>query len=107
MGGVLSGMLDNEGKNKSPLAKSSSDDGTTTGGLLGQIKDLFKPKSSGKSDSSSTGAGDLGDMSTGLASAKKGGTVKKSGFIKMHKGEKVLTKKQAKKYSTKGPRKRA
>jgi hypothetical protein len=35
---------------------------------------------------------------------KKGGTVKKTGLAKVHKGERVLTKKQAKKYSA---RKRA
>jgi hypothetical protein len=34
----------------------------------------------------------------GMHSYKKGGKVKKTGLAKLHKGERVLTKKQAKKY---------
>ena len=36
------------------------------------------------------------------SSYKKGGVVKKSGMAKVHKGERVLTKTQAKSYSSKG-----
>jgi hypothetical protein len=64
-----------------------------------KLKD-WKPSSSGGSDTTSGGSpgsdvGDAGDPS----SFKKGGMVKKTGMAKVHKGERVLTKKQNKRYS--------
>jgi hypothetical protein len=47
--------------------------------------------------SDSKGAGDLGEMDTGTATAKKGGRVMKTGYIKLHRGEKVIRKSAARK----------
>ena len=47
--------------------------------------------------------GGSGEESTG--SYKHGGKVKRTGPAKLHKGERVLTKKQAKKYAKKSGRK--
>jgi hypothetical protein len=53
--------------------------------------------------------GEKSGIFTKLASPpsfKKGGKVKRTGMAKVHQGEVVLTKSQAKKYSAKGTRKR-
>lgn len=62
------------------------------GGLIGAIK----RRSSGNSNTAST------STSADPDNYKRGGLVKKTGMAKVHKGEKVLTKKQTKRYRTKG-----
>jgi hypothetical protein len=59
-----------------------------SGSLFGRNKN----KSSGKHE----GGGDEGDNWSG--SFKRGGKVRKTGVAKVHKGEQVLTAKQAKRY---------
>lgn len=91
-GGALSKALSTE---------SSSDDGQKEGLIQRAVK-LFKKRSAGDSKTSSTDPteGNMADPS----GFRKGGKVKKTGLAKVHRGEKVLTRKQARKY---GPRKRA
>lgn len=90
IGGMVKEALDTEGRNSSKPTST--------------LDSIFKKLGGGKKPPNDAGAGDLGEMDTGLASAKKGGKVKKSGYVKLHRGEKVLTRKQVKKM---GPRKRA
>jgi len=48
-----------------------------------------------------SGLASSGPGSVGLSSFKRGGKVKKTGPAKVHKGERVLNKKQARKYEKK------
>lgn len=78
------------------------------GPITGKVKDKRKDKKGSKKkdvergapvlrrkNTSSSSSGDDGD------SYKHGGTVRKTGPAKLHKGELVLTKKQASKYKGK------
>jgi hypothetical protein len=47
------------------------------------------------------GLTESGDSGSHMQSFKKGGKVKKTGLAKLHEGERVLTRKQAKKYGQK------
>lgn len=60
---------------------------------IGQKIHNKAPQSASASSSSNTD--DPGDV----PQFKKGGMVKRTGLAKVHKGERVLTKKQAKKYN--------
>ena len=76
--------------------------GALGGGLGKKLGGMAKKAMSGGGKSSGgsydQSGHDLSDSESGSPSSmKKGGTVKKTGLIKMHKGEKVLTKKQQKK----------
>lgn len=84
----LSKMLDTTGK-----ATSESGDSKSVLSRVGDMVDKVLGKEKGKDITSEVGPG-----------YKRGGTVKKTGRALVHKGERVLTKKQAKKYSA---RKRA
>lgn len=71
----------------------------STGGLKSKVKDFL----GGKSGSKSSGGGSPGSRYAAIPSSlKKGGKIKKTGYAKVHKGEKVLTKKQAKRQSKRG-----
>ena len=62
------------------------------GSVVGSLISNHKKKNTGSSKQSDVGdAGDAGSF-------KKGGKVKKTGLAKVHKGERVLTKKQNKRY---------
>lgn len=100
VGGFAKKALDTEGQAGDGSGSKDKDS------VLGKIGKLLKGsgKTYSSSDAGDAGAGDLGQMGDGTATAKKGGKVKKTGFIKLHKGEKVIRKKMANK---KGPRKRA
>lgn len=87
----LSSMLDTSGQNKSSDDSGKSSVLTKVGGMVDSI--LGKKKEKGKDITEEVGYG-----------YKKGGMVKKTGKALVHKGERVLTKKQAKKYNA---RKRA
>lgn len=57
-----------------------------------------------KADAAGEGLSGLTDSSSssmGLASYKKGGKVERTGPAKLHKGERVLNRKQTKKYDRK------
>jgi hypothetical protein len=82
IGGMAKTALDTDGS-------SSGSQGQT---VAGAIKSAMMKRQTGDK-----GAGDLGQMSSGEAQAKTGGTVKKTGYIKLHKGEKVVPKKTASK----------
>lgn len=83
-GGALSKALDNDGKNKGE-----------GGGLIQKLGGMFR-KSSSKSDPilMDSTEGNMADPS----GYKKGGKVKKTGMAKVHKNERILTRKQARKY---------
>ena len=76
------------------------------GGLLGRLTGYLRNRSAGTNSkgandlsTSPTGSDSMGTMSDGTASAKKGGKVAKTGYIKAHKGERILNKKQTQKYA--------
>lgn len=98
--GTVVRVVGNIAKNALDTDHSNSDKTN----IVDTVKSLFKKNSPSKSDSMPDSTeGNMADPS----GYKKGGTVKKSGMAKVHKGEKVLTKRQSKKYAArKGPRKR-
>jgi hypothetical protein len=65
--------------------------------VAGKIKNALKKQPTG-SDSGSSGAATEGDAAANPGSFKRGGKVRKTGMARVHKGERVLTKKQNKKY---------
>lgn len=62
---------------------------------------LFSPKIKDKVEDAISSATSQKPEDNTLQGYKKGGMVKKTGPIKAHKGERVLTKSQAKKYNKK------
>jgi len=58
-----------------------------------------------KSSEGLSGLASSGPDSSPMASFKRGGKVKKTGPAKLHKGERVLNKKEAKKYRKRSKRK--
>lgn len=79
--------------------------GTTAevlGGIGTKVAQKLGEKKQAKKQNTSYGSnGDYGgeaDSPASPSSFKKGGKVKKTGMAKVHKGERVLTKKQQKKY---------
>jgi hypothetical protein len=52
----------------------------------------------GSTAAKNTAADEMGAETSGVPSYKKGGKVRKTGLARLHKGERVLTKKQAKHY---------
>jgi hypothetical protein len=54
-------------------------------------------KRAGKGSEGLSELASSGPQTMGLSSFKRGGKVKRTGLAKVHKGERVLTKKQAKK----------
>lgn len=82
--GAMSGKKDKNGKDDNPI---------------NHIKKLFSKKSGGSGGSSSSD--EMGTETSGVPSYKKGGKVRKTGLARLHKGERVLNKLQAKRYSKK------
>jgi hypothetical protein len=98
MPGFLSGVEEGMGKKKKDDGGKDDDKKPALAKTLGKaIAGKFGKKSS-STPASDSGGGD--DSGPGYAGGfKRGGKVKKTGIAKVHKGERVLTKKQAKKYS--------
>lgn len=71
-------------------------------GVLGKLKDRKMQKQATKYDTSgSASSSDAeSDASQTAGSFKRGGVVKKTGLARVHKGERVLTKKQRRKYDS-------
>ena len=82
--GAVSGKKDKAGKDDNPI---------------NHIKKLFSKKSGGSGGGSSSD--EMGAETSGVPSYKKGGKVRKTGLARLHKGERVLNKRQAKRYSKK------
>ena len=90
LGGFLTGF--SQGKKnetvkkiKSKLGGKGKDDGGGEGGGGG----------------GGSAADEMGAETSGVPSYKKGGKVRKTGLARLHKGERVLNKSQAKRYSRK------
>ncbi len=66
---------------------------------IDSIKKLFSKNKSG--GGGPTSADEMGAETSGVPSYKKGGKVRKTGLARLHKGERVLNKLQAKRYSKK------
>lgn len=99
MPGFLSGMSQGMGGN-------GKDDSTSTGNKIAEAFKRIggKIKGSMQHHGSQPGGGDATKATMERTSGdefKKGGKVKRTGLAKVHKGERVLTKKQAKKYAGK------
>ena len=96
--GTLATVLSTVGKTakestKSPQtrqAEAKGQGGDDGGGLIGKVASSVKKLISPKKDS---GGSDLS-----ATSYHKGGTVRKTGLANLKKGERVLTKRQAKRY---------
>lgn len=89
MGGYFSGLAGG-------LTQSKDKDDPT---LKDYVKKWKASKSGGTTNSADSGAvAGLDTSGGGVDSYKKGGKVKKTGLAKLHKGERVLNKKQTKKY---------
>jgi len=71
--------------------------GGGSGGFLSSA--ISRHKSKTQSSSSSTG--DTGTGGSDMDSYKRGGKVRKTGAAYLHKGERVLTKRQAKRWGGK------
>ena len=80
------------GTGSSPKGSDSSDSGGSTK-PLDTVKRLFKKRPDNQSDSFSP---------AGVDSYKRGGKVKRTGLARVHKGERVLTKKQQRALKRKG-----
>ena len=94
MGGFAGFMGAASGKGVSGGGKDDKDNNP-----INHIKKLFSKKSSGSGGGSS--ADEMGAETSGVPSYKKGGKVRKTGLARLHKGERVLNKSQAKRYSRK------
>ena len=68
-----------------------------------KLKDKFGNKKGpgGSAAPKITSADEMGAETSGVPSYKKGGKVRKTGLARLHKGERVLNKSQAKRYSKK------
>ena len=68
-----------------------------------KLKDKFGNKKGpgGSNAAKGTSADEMGAETSGVPSYKKGGKVRKTGLARLHKGERVLNKLQAKRYSKK------
>ena len=68
-----------------------------------KLKDKFGNKKGpgGSAAPKATSADEMGAETSGVPSYKKGGKVRKTGLARLHKGERVLNKRQAKRYSKK------
>lgn len=97
MPGFLSGVEEGMGGGDKGKDKIKKAIGAVVGKITGK-----KGTSGSKSGEAATDDTQQGQMVGGWTSAKKGGTVKKTGNIKLHRGEKVLTAKQAKRYAKRG-----
>ncbi|MGH7182067.1 MAG: hypothetical protein ACREJN_08830 [Nitrospiraceae bacterium] len=104
--GFLSSAVDVGRKIVGTAAKSmpnsnSTDDSKGFSGtpLLDKITKWARNRSLNKSDAGAN------DIQANPNSAKKGALIKKTGIILVHKGERVLTKKQQKTAAKRGPRK--
>jgi hypothetical protein len=81
--------------------------GAFLSGLASKVGSHYKKKvqkkygTGGGSKPSSGGFTDNAGMSDTIGSFKRGGLVKKTGLAKVHKGERVLTKRQQKRGSSK------
>ena len=93
------GALGSVGKGLINSATSNSSE-DSLGGMLRKAINKKKVQGGDGDYSKSTYSDDPSDQ------YKKGGMVKKTGPAKVHKGERVLTKRQAKRYNSKSPRKR-
>ena len=78
------------------MADDSGSDSPSTGSVLDAVSK--RGKAAGKALEGMT---ESPGSSMGIASYKKGGKVRKTGPARLHKGERVLNKKQTKKYEKK------
>lgn len=83
--GAMSGKKDKSGKDDNPI---------------NHIKKLFSKKSGGGSGGGES-SGETEGGGLGVPAMKKGGPIKKTRTYLLHKGERVLNKRQAKRYSKK------
>ncbi len=81
-------------KFRQDLAKVGKNIGKTARDLAGAPKGIF--------DALRTTGRRIAGNDRPIPGYKRGGKVKKTGLAKVHKGERVLTKKQAKKFKFKG-----
>jgi hypothetical protein len=87
MGGFAGFMSGMSGKKQDYTTKKSDD------------KTGDKKKGPGGSNAAKgTSADEMGAETSGVPSYKKGGKVRKTGLARLHKGERVLNKRQAKQY---------
>lgn len=96
-GSFIAGVGKKVGKAAAGAAKGNGDDDGSPYGysrIAKGIRKLVHPK---KADTSSES--DDGGWYDPIMQFRKGGPVRKTGVAKVHKGERVLTKRQAKKYS--------
>jgi hypothetical protein len=76
----------------------------SSGGIKSKVKDLLS-KSSGGGSGGSGQSGPAGRYAAIPDNLKKGGKIRKSGYARVHKGERVLNKRQAKRYGKRNRRK--
>lgn len=93
VGGFMSGVENSDA--------GGGSGGTTTSGSKPRLwKGLVSlSKSSSSTKAAPTGGSDSGGDNAYTQEFKKGGRVRKTGLAKVHKGERVLTRKQARKYA--------
>jgi hypothetical protein len=83
----------------SGFASGFSEGGGSKG--VKKLKDKITNKKGpgGSNAAKVTAADEMGAETSGVPSYKKGGKVRKTGLARLHKGERVLNKSQAKRYS--------
>lgn len=100
MGDFLSGALQGFASTTASKKRSGDkDDGGPKGGLLGKLRNM-RDKKKLKS------ATHIEGQDYQVPEFKRGGKVRKTGLARVHKGERVLTKRQSKQYRKRGGKRR-